>query len=288
MLVLVLVAVVILRGTQSRPKRARNTAALARTAERALAQNPKDADALSVLGNIYFAEQNWEKSAAIYSKLLDLVATNPELDEHMILLRHGLASMQLKKYQEAYRSLMLAWKDHKDVFEINFNLGRLELMRKRYERAAALLSRAKGSKPGHLPSMQSLGQALFRLNRYDDAIDLLRRVVEAEPDDKETLFYLGQAYYELGRQDHAGKIFRGLRADPKFGPRASLIAGSIHLKNRLYEEAEMDFKIGLKHEEIPPEILLELKYRLAATYFRKQEIEKALTAFGDIMRINPP
>jgi tetratricopeptide (TPR) repeat protein len=160
-------------------------------------------------------------------------------------------------------------------------------MRKRYERAAVLLSKANASRPAHLPSMQSLGQALFRLNRYNDAIDLLRRVAEADPDDKETLFYLGQAHYELGQQDHAGKIFKRLRGDPRFGPRASLIAGSIHLKNRSYEEAEMDFQLGLKHEEIPPEILLELKYRLAATYFRKQEIDKAVKALGDIMRINP-
>ena len=286
-LALVLVAVGLLRGSRAGPRRAGNTKALVRSAERALAQNPKDVDALSVLGNVYFSEQNWEKAAAVYAKLLDLVAANPDIDEYTVLLRHGLSSMQLKNYQDAYRSLMLAWKERKDVFEINFNLGRLELMRKRYDRAAALLAKANECRPGHLPTMQSLGLAFVRLKRFSDAIDLLRRVVESEPDDRETLFYLGQAHYELGQQDQAGRIFRRLRADPTYGPRASLIAGSIHLKNRLYNEAEMDFQLGLKHDEIPPETLLELRYRLAATYFRKQEMENALRELGEIVKINP-
>jgi len=285
--ILVFVSVAFLRGSSSRPKRRRDSQSIIRAANRTLAQNPKDVDALTAIGDVYFADQIWEKAATVYSKLADLVATNPGLDEHVMLMRHGLASMQLKRYQDAYRSLLLASRDHKDVFEINYNLGQLELKRKNYERAATLLRAAHESSPEHVPTTRFLGQAFFRVKRFNDAIGLLQKVVLAKPDDKECLFYLGQAYYELGQLDQAGKIFHQLRADPTYGPRSALITGSLHLKSRLYDDAEMDFQIGLKHESIPPEVLLELKYRLAATYTRMQDLEKAITILNEIARVNP-
>lgn len=286
-LLLVLVTVVFFRGSQSGTAKGKDSQTIIRTANRILAQNPKDAAALSTVGDVYFAGQNWEKAATVYSKLADLVATNPELDEGLILMRHGLASMQLKRYQDAYKSLLLASRERKDVFEINFNLGQLEMKRKNYERAAALLKSAHDSRPEHIPTMRFLGQALFRVKRFSDAIALLRKVAQAEPDDKESVFYLGQANYELGQLDHAAKIFSQLRADPTYGPRAALIAGSLHLKNRMYNDAELDFQIGLKHETVPPDVMLELKYRLAATYTRMQDVDKALSVLGEIYQMNP-
>ena len=124
-----------------RSSRTKDRAALVRDANRALAQNPKDAQALNTLADVYYSDQEWEKAARTYGLLMDLVATNEELDEHLITLRHGLASMQIGDYQNAYKSLMLARRDHEDVFEINYNLGQLEFRRKNYEKAASLLRR---------------------------------------------------------------------------------------------------------------------------------------------------
>jgi tetratricopeptide (TPR) repeat protein len=286
-LVLGLAVAMFFRGSRSDRRRSRDEQALIRSATRALASNPKDINALSLLGEIYFNGQEWEKAAGIYANLLDQVANNHELDEYTILFRHGLASMQISKYQDAYRSLMLAWRERKDVFEINFNLGRLELMRKRYERAAPLLMNAHAARPEHLGTLRHLGQAYFRLKRFTDAVESLSRVVESEVDDTESAFFLGQAYYELGQQEQAAKVFRRLRRDPSFGPRASLITGSIHLKNRDYDQAELDFRMGLEHEDIQPDVLLELHYRLAATHMRRKDVQQSLEVLGRIARINP-
>lgn len=270
-----------------RSPRSKDRASLVREANRALAQNPKDAHALNTLADVYYSDQEWQKAARTYGVLMDLVATNPDLDEHQITLRHGLASMQTGDYPNAYKSLMLARREHEDMFEINFNLGQLEFRRKNYEKAISLLRLANEKKPDHLPTAKYLGQSYFRVKRYRDSVSLLKRVAEAEPDDKETIFYLGQAYYESGQTDQASRIFGHLRADPTYGPRAALMAGSLHLKSRLYDEAEMDFLIGLRHDNIPPEISLEIKYRLAATYTRKQQLEKAVHTLQEIASVNP-
>ena len=287
-LVLIVVLISVGRGARKRSGgRAKDRKTIVREANRALAQNPKDAAALSVLADVYFQEQEWEKSVRTYDLLSGLVATNPDLDEHTILLRHGLSALQVGDPASAYKSLMLARKDHEDLFEINFNLGQLEFRRKNYDRAIGLLRAASNSRPDHVQTAKYLGQSYFRTKKMRESVALLRKVAEAEPDDKESVFYLGQAYFESGQNDQAQRIFGHLRADPVYGPRASLMAGSLHMKSRLYDEAEMDFKIGLKHESIPPDIMLEIKYRLAATLTKKQQLEDALVVLQEISRVNP-
>jgi tetratricopeptide (TPR) repeat protein len=287
-IILSAVTYTVIRNSESRKKpRARDRHTIIREANKALAQNPKDSEALSALADVYYGEQDWAKAAKTYSVLIDLVAANPELNEEEVLVRHGLASMQIGQTEDAYRSLILARKSDQDKFEINYNLGQLELQRKAYERAVPLLHAAHDERPDHMGAAKTLGQAYFHVKRHREAIGLLKRVTEAEPDDKESFFTLGQAYYELAQNDAASRVFGHLRADPVYGPRAALMAGSIHLKSRLYDEAELDFQIGLKHEEMQPEILLELKYRLAATYTRKNQLDRALDMLRQIAQVNP-
>ena len=109
---------------------------------------------------------------------------------------------------------------------------------------------------------------MFKLQKYKEALVVLRKVIDLEPDDKETLFEIAQCYHNLGQNDQAVRIFTHLRPDPLVGPAAALYAGTIHLNAHQHEKAVLDFSIGLKHPAIPADILLELKYRLAATLSR--------------------
>jgi tetratricopeptide (TPR) repeat protein len=274
-------------GGSNGRKRGKDKAARVKEANRALAQNPRNAQALNTLADVYYSEQDWSRAASTYSILSGLVPTNPDLNEHEINLRHGIASAQTGDTQGAYKSLMLARQGHEDQFEINYHLGQIELKRKSYERAAGLLKAAYTARPDHPETVRGLGQALFRMKRPKDAISLLRRVIEAHPDDKESAFLLGQAYYDAGQQELATKTFEHLRPHPTYGPKACLMAGSMKLKARKYDDAEMDFSIGLKHEGVPPEILLELKYRLAATYSKQQRMDDAIAMLQEIAQMNP-
>lgn len=284
---LVVLVVSLRSGSTKREPVAKDRQTMIREANRALSSNPKDAHALRVLADAYYDEQQWDKALKTYTLLVELLPTNPDLDAHEINMRHGLAAMQLKKYEEAHRSLVLARQENDGVFEIDYNLGRLELMRRNYEKAINLLRSAQTLRPDYLPTMRYLGQALFRKKRHREALQLLQKVLSEEPDDKETQYVAAQAYFEIGQTDAAGRIFGHLRADPSLGPRASLMSGSIHLKGRRYEAAETDFLIGLKHESIEPEVVLELKYRLAAVYTRTQQVSRAVPILTEIQQMNP-
>lgn len=277
------------RGAKrDRPAAARrDKAAAIREANKALAQNPKDHQAMEVLAGAYFDSQDWEKAMKSYGMLIDLAATVPEVDQLTANLRYGIAALKTERYKEAYKALVVARSIDPDVFELNYNLGYLEYRRKNYEKAVALLRAANREKPEHLETQRYLAQSLYRIKKFNEALDMLRKVVDAQPDDKEALFVMAKAYYELGQLDQAVKVFSHLRADPAFGPRAALMSGSIQLKSRQYEKAQLDFELGLRHESIPADVLLELKYRLAVTYIQLQQVENAVRLLEEIHRVNP-
>jgi hypothetical protein len=71
------------------------------------------------------------------------------------------------------------------------------------------------------------------------------------------------------------------------GPSACLFSGTINTETRNYEAAIQDFEIGLKHENIKADILVDLRYRLATAYLKKNDIGKALPLLKLIQLENP-
>jgi tetratricopeptide (TPR) repeat protein len=140
--------------------------AVIKEANRRLAQNPKDAEALLALADLYYREGIFDKSMRSYELLIDLCATNPEIDEFDVTTRYALSAMKLKKYDEAYKSLLIARSMKPDVFEINYNLGYLEYQKKNYEKAAKLLLIARKDQPEHVETLRYLGMSLYKLQKY--------------------------------------------------------------------------------------------------------------------------
>ncbi|MBN2049216.1 MAG: tetratricopeptide repeat protein [Spirochaetales bacterium] len=275
------------KEVKNKNKKVKDRNTIVREANRRLAQNPKDPEALLLLADIYYSDQTYEKAMRTYQVLIDLCGTNTELDEFEVTLRYALSAMQIKQYQEAYKSFLIARTMKQDVFEIEHNLGHLEYLNKNYEKAAGYLSKAKVMKPDNLQTLRLLGLSLFRIRRYQDGAIHLRKALDMDPEDKEALFCLGQCYHNLGQNEPAVKIFAHLRVDPLFGPHAALYSGTIHLNAHDTNKAIMDFEIGLRHEQIKQEVRLELMYRLATAYIKNQDLPNALNYFQQIRSIQP-
>lgn len=265
----------------------RDKATIIREANRRLAQDPKDANALLSLAELHYKDGNWDQALKNYSLLIDLVGANPELNEFEITLKNALCAMKLKQYEIAYKNLVIARTMKPDSFDVNYNLGYLEFLKKNYEKAAALLNKARQDNPEHPETLKYLGHSLFKTKRYKEASSMLRKTIELHPEDKESLFLTGQCYYEIGQHEQATKIFSHLRTDPAIGPMAALYSGTINLKNRKLDESIMDFEIGLRHENVKHETRLELKYRLSTAYIQKQDIAKAVNHLKDIQETAP-
>jgi tetratricopeptide (TPR) repeat protein len=275
------------RDRKHRPKKAKGRDVVFRDASRRLAQNPKDADSLLALGDIYYREEAWDKSLKTYEVLMELCGSNPELDEFEIAMRYGLSALKLGRQEDAYKGLVIARSLQQSNFEVNYNLGYLEFSKKNYEKSMQLLQQARSQDPEHAATLRYLGHAHFRVKNFREALALLRKAIDLEPEDKDSLYTIAECYYELNQTEQAIKIFTHLRPDPALGPNASLFAGTIHMNQHQYPKAIMDFEIGLKHESLKPEVATELKYRLSMAYLKQQEIGRALGYLRDIQMAVP-
>lgn len=275
------------RDKKNKKFKGKDNATTIREANKRLSQNPKDPEALQALADAYYSDGKYDKAMRSYSILIELCAANKELDEFSFSLRYALCNMKLQNYEEAYKSLMICKSMKGDVFEVNYNLGYLEFRNGNFEKAAALLAAARKADPEHGPTLKYFGHALFRITKYKEAALVLRKALEIEPEDKESLFILAQVYHNLGQNDQALRIFTHLRPDPTMGPNAALYAGTIHSSKGQFDKAVLDFEIGLRHQSIKKDTELELRYRLAAAYAKKQDMGRALKLLQEIKKKAP-
>ena len=256
-------------------------------ANKRLAQNPKDTDAVSDLANLYYNEEIYDKAVHLLKVLLDQTSSNPKLDEKDIAFKYAVSLLRTGKTEEAYKYLAYVRSLDKDHFETNYNLGIIEYDRKNYEKAYLLFSAARTQIPDHAMTIQYIGKSLYYTGKFSDSIGYLRKSIEINPGDKEVLYLLGNAFNESGKIDNAYKIYSHLRPDPVYGPEASFESGQINLSRRNYTRAIEDFEIGLKHKDMEQGTRLKLLYKLAQTYLKDNKITDALKQFNLITQIHP-
>jgi lipopolysaccharide biosynthesis regulator YciM len=292
---LILAAIVVIRFIQGKKRRSdksnendkKNVLLFAKVNKR-LAQNPRDTAALMLLAKLYFQEENWEKAFKTYATLINIAAFDKNgIDEFEMYLRYGISAMKMGDFDEAGKNLIIARTVKEDNFEVNYYLGTIELQKNNFERALNLLTQAQRLNPDHALTQRDMGRAYLGLGRAKEAAESLRSAIEQIPQDKDALFALAETYYSLGHVEQAQKIFRHLRPDPTMGANASLFSGIVNMNQHRNEAAIEDFEIGLKHTDIDPDTLIELRYRIATAYIKQNDINKALKFLKTVEEINP-
>ena len=258
-------------------------------ANKRLAQNPLDPHGLFALGEIYFEEETWDRAVKAYETLSDLMARGHDygLDRFEVFFHYGQAALKVGLVDQAYKAFVTARSLKENSFEVIYNLGVIEFERKNYEKAVQILQKARTMNPESPAVLRYMGHALFRMKKPKEAMTFIRKAIDLAPDDKESLYTLAECYFEANQTDQALKIFSHLRADPTMGPSACLFAGTIHVNTRKNELAIADFEMGLKHQDIKPDILVELRYYLATAYLKQNEIGKAMPILKQIQASNP-
>jgi len=253
--------------------------AIIKDANKRLTQNPNDPQALFALASAYYDEGNYEKAFKNYETLIEQLSINNHVegvDNFEAHLKYGICARKLGMIEQAYKGLAAARTYRQDNFEVNYELGMLEFDRKNYEKAIQLLQSARVQDPDNPAVLRCLGHTLFKLKKPKEAMNFIRKAIDLAPDDKESLYTLAECYHEANQTEQALRIFNHLRADPVMGPNSCLIAGKIHMDTRQNELAIQDFEIGLKHQNIKMDIMLELRYYLATNYIKMNEIGKAI------------
>jgi len=276
------------QGISLSGKKSKDSEAVIKSANKRLAQDPNDVEALYDLGNVYFDEGSWDKAMKTFEQLIEHMTASDQrkIDAFQTHLRYGISARKLNMLDQAYKGFSMARTFRQDNFEANYELGALEFERKNYEKAIQLLQHARTQDPDNPAVLRCLGHSLFRLKKPKEAMTFIRKAIDIAPDDKESLYTLAECYHEANQVEQAIRIFNHLRADPVMGPNSCLIAGTIHLETRQYETAIQDFEIGLKHQNIKADILVDLRYKLATTYIKVNDIGKAIPLLKQIQADN--
>ena len=258
-----------------------------RECSKKLARDPRNVQALSTLGDLYYNEQNWDKAFPLYNLLFDLISTHVEIDAGKTAARQGISAFHIERFEDAERGLLAACKFEPDNFDANFYLGRLMYQKNEYEKAILCLRKARSINPESTETDEPLGLSYFKSQHYRESIPFLRRVLDENPADKDALFAIATAMDKTGYGDKALKVFMHLRPDPQYGAQSCLSAGLIHEHANQYQLAEQDYEIGLKLENVPLDLVTMLRYRLANAHLAQKNIGKALTYLKEIQDTVP-
>ncbi len=259
--------------------------AIVKEVEKKLAHDPHNVLALETIGDIYFSEKNWEKVWNVYKTLFDISTAHVEINVAKCTLRMGIAAFYLQKNEDAIASLMTSIKKDPENFDCNFYLGQALYNAGTYDKASYCLKKARIIQPENIDVNALLGQCLFKAQKYRDCLPFLKRVLDERPDNKEVLYDMAVAMSEVGMGDKAIKVFMHLRPDPQFGAQSCLEAGKMHERSKNFQEAVKDYEIALKLQNVPDQIMLQIKYRLGNTWIQLNDISKALVYLKQVQAI---
>lgn len=263
-------------STKDKKTSNRNKAQIIKEANKKLAKNPHDPAGLIPLGDVYFSSQIWDKAYLIYNDLSKLDSKSGFVNLDECFLRLGISALKLGKNPEAVQALVSAYKINSVSFENNFYLGKAMFNQKLYEKSVPLFKKAILAKPESTGVYFLLAQSLYFAKKYRECLSFFKKALDEDPSNKEAFFNMSDAMFQEGRGDRAIKIFMHLRADPVYGARSCLRAGIFHTKINDLNSAIQDYEIGLKHENEPSDIRVEIEYNLARCYFEKNQIAKGL------------
>lgn len=247
-----------------------------------LSHAPRDPYALTTLADIYFSNRDWENALKNYNTLYELSSINSNVDKAKITLRQGICHYKLERYEDALTVLSLAYQSAQNGYEQNYYLGCALYRANEFEKAIACLKKAQIIKPEATEINEPLGYSYYKSKHYKEALPFLRNVLNENPENKETLFSMACAMSECGYDDKALKVFVHLRPDPTYGPQSCIEAGRMHMRSKQTEAAIQDYEIGLKIENTPPEIQVQIKYNLAGLYINANNLQRALTLLNQI------
>ena len=271
----------------NKPEKKRDRQSIMREANRKLAQDPHNPQALKMLADLHFSEAAWDKAFPLYNLMIDISAAHAEIDTVTTGLRYGICAIKMNKAADAFKGLVLAHKFEANNAEVNYYLGQAFYFSGDYEKAAPLFKRTLIVYPSNIDVYRFLGLTLEKGKKYKESLAYLKQSIDNNPEDKEVLFALAEAFAETNAIERSIKIFTHLRSDPVYGAKSCLQVGILHANTNSLEKALQDFEIGLKHENVPADIASEMRYRMAHVYLKMQSISEALELLKQIQDITP-
>ncbi|MGM0453895.1 MAG: tetratricopeptide repeat protein, partial [Thermodesulfobacteriota bacterium] len=169
-------------------------------------------------------------------------AIQQDPEEQMALYNAGYVHMLKGEYDTALTFFQRAEKIDADIFELNFQTGRVLFELGQTETARSYLEHAVSIKPDAGIAYRYLGDCYAAAERIEDAVNAYKTALKRRPDDADAISALGYFYETLGENAEIALMF-------------------------CQQATEMAPENGLFH------------YRLGWIYYNRNQAEQAAAAF---------
>lgn len=173
-----------------------------RAAQAVLAKDPRDAEALFLLGSTWLFEGRYQEALAPLAEAQRLDATRRGTGYRLGHCHLGLGDPV--QAEQALRSEVAA---HPDYANAHNTLGVALVHQGRHEEGLASFFAALEIDPGHVEANNNAANALSTLGRAEEAVPYLRRAVELGPQLADAHQNLGLVLHSLQRHEEAAASF---------------------------------------------------------------------------------
>jgi predicted O-linked N-acetylglucosamine transferase (SPINDLY family) len=163
-----------------------------------LQRNPRQPDALTLLGTVCLQRGEWAEGVALIDRSLALAPNQPNA-----WVNRGNAQSALRRFDEALASYDRALALKPDLAEAHNNRGNALRDLHRPEEALASYDRALALDPRYADAHNNRGGALRALNRLAEALESFDRAIALQPAYAEAFNNRGVVLRELGRTEEA-------------------------------------------------------------------------------------
>ena len=160
---------------------------------------PRDIDAISVLGDLLRSDKQYKAAADAYTKALGVTGGQTPGDWRFYYVR-GIAFERSDQFPLAEKDFLKALDLNPNQPQVLNYLGYSWVDKGlNLQRALGMIQKAVQASPNDGYIIDSLGWAYYRLGRYDDAVAQLEQAATLRPNDPEINDHLGDAYWRVGR-----------------------------------------------------------------------------------------
>ncbi len=243
-----------------------------------LAQNPKNAEALHLLGVIEAQRKNFAAGVEIFDRAIKIQPNNAAFLSSRGNALRGLG--QLNEALAAYDSALAIKPDYAEALN---NRGVVLQGLRRPDEAIASLNQALAIKPDYAEAFSNRGNLLQELGRLDEALASYDRALAINPNYAEVHYNRGSTLQGLKRLDEAlSSYYRALTIRPQFAE-AHLHRGNALEELKRLDEALAAYDRALAIKPNYPEAL----YNRGHALHDLRQLDKALASYDRALALKP-
>lgn len=247
--------------------------------DRALKIGIEDAQTYKTKGSALQAQGNLDEAKACFEKAIQLQPNNQlfqQLIENVLVEQQYLRQAAIASYRQAVAL-------NPDSFLTHYQLGQALVQQGYNSEATHYFRKAIQLNSGFFDAYYELGKILLEQKQLEEATACFQHAVQLVPTDAESHYSLGEALKIQGQAEKASTSYRrAIELNPEFYWSYQRLGEVLTVLNRLKEATEC-YRRAI---ELNPDFYLSYLY-LADILERQNQIQEAITYYKKTIELNP-